>query len=86
MVQYIKLAIPPGMFDAYNPTKDAALMARVGAVMTSDVINPTTKDVIGSIYEVKNTTTGASFKMWLWREWENDTMIDCSYFLLERMD
>jgi len=66
MVRYIKLAIPPGMEDVYNPIEDVAFLKQIGARRTNDVINTVTKSIIGSVYEVKNAETGMAFELWWW--------------------
>jgi len=81
MVRYIRLAIPPGMEDVYNPIQDTALMAQISAIRFSDVVRIGNKVIVGYSYEVKNATIGSSFKMW----WCQSNEIDNSYFLLERM-
>ena len=64
MVRCIHLAIPPGMEDVYNPTKDTALMELIGAKwITSSFVD---KTIVGSIYELKNAATGTTFQLHWW--------------------
>ena len=54
------------MDSVYNPIKDAALMAQIGATRKCDLINNETKVILGSTYELKNAETGTTFGLWWW--------------------
>jgi len=78
MVRYIRLAIPPGMEDVYNPIEDAALMKQIGAKRSDYYF--TDKTVVGSIHELKDVTTGATYEF-LW--WCKDSK---QYFRIKKIE
>ena len=80
MVRYIKLGIPPGLEDVYNPIEDSALMARIGAKRICDSAIIGTEVVVGSCYELKNEATGTHFRIL----WHQSSELQHSFFSLER--
>ena len=69
MVSFIQLAIPPGMESVYNPIGDAAFMKKIGAKPSRRPFLDKTK--VGSVYELKDATTGAIYVFLWWSQNQN---------------